>query len=192
MFYRINQILGLMKYSELVHAWFLFILSFCLYYLSLSLSSSLPSFPPYYLSIYFNSLCAPVNWWPLVIRWWGTGRCDVLQSMGLQRVGHYWATEQQQQWQHQKTTNHIELGPTQCPCACMLSFQSSQDSLRSYGPQPSSLLCPWNSLGKNTGVGHALLQGSPTPGIQPPSLLSPVLGGRFFTTHATWEALIKP
>ena len=30
-------------------------------------------------------------------RWWGTGRCGVLQSMGLQRVGHDWATEQQQQ-----------------------------------------------------------------------------------------------
>ena len=25
------------------------------------------------------------------------GRCGVLQSMGLQRVGHDWATEQQQQ-----------------------------------------------------------------------------------------------
>ena len=25
--------------------------------------------------------------------WWWTGRPDVLQSMGLQRVGHYWVTE---------------------------------------------------------------------------------------------------
>ena len=25
--------------------------------------------------------------------WWWTGRPDVLQSMGLQRVGHYWATK---------------------------------------------------------------------------------------------------
>ena len=34
------------------------------------------------------------------------------------------------------------------------------DSLRSCGLQPTRLLCPWNSLGKNTGVGcHALLQG---------------------------------
>ena len=29
-------------------------------------------------------------------RWWGTGRPGVLQSMGSQRVGHEWATEQQQ------------------------------------------------------------------------------------------------
>ena len=30
-------------------------------------------------------------------RWWRTGRPGVLQSMGLPRVGHDWATEQQQQ-----------------------------------------------------------------------------------------------
>ena len=33
------------------------------------------------------------------------------------------------------------------------------DSLRPYRLQPVSLLCPWDSSGKNTGVGcHALLQ----------------------------------
>ena len=49
------------------------------------------------------------------------------------------------------------------------------------------LLCPWDSLGKNTGVGcHALLPG---PGIEPASLASPALAGRFFTTSASWEAL---
>ena len=29
-------------------------------------------------------------------RWWGTGRPGMLQSMGLQRAGHEWVTEQQQ------------------------------------------------------------------------------------------------
>ena len=34
------------------------------------------------------------------------------------------------------------------------------DSLRPSGLQPARLLCPWDSPGKNTGVGcHALLQG---------------------------------
>ena len=34
------------------------------------------------------------------------------------------------------------------------------DSVRPYGQQPARLLCPWNSLGKNTGVGcQFLLQG---------------------------------
>ena len=30
-------------------------------------------------------------------RWWGTGRPGMRQFMGLQRVGHNWAIEQQQQ-----------------------------------------------------------------------------------------------
>ena len=43
------------------------------------------------------------------------------------------------------------------------------DSLRSFGPWPARLLCPWDSPGKNTGVsGHALLQGLfPTQGLNP-------------------------
>ena len=40
------------------------------------------------------------------------------------------------------------------------------NSLQSYGLQPTRLLCPWDSPGKNTGVGsHSLLQGVfPTQG----------------------------
>ena len=51
----------------------------------------------------------------------------------------------------------------------------------------------WDSQGKNTGVGcHALLQGIfPTQGLNPCFLLSPVLAGGFFTTSATWEALLN-
>ena len=43
------------------------------------------------------------------------------------------------------------------------------DSLRPHGLWPARLLCPWDSPGKNTGVGyHALLQGIfPTQGSNP-------------------------
>ena len=34
--------------------------------------------------------------WASAGRWWRTGKPGVLQSMGLQRVRHNWATEQQQ------------------------------------------------------------------------------------------------
>ena len=34
--------------------------------------------------------------WPESRRWWRTGKTSMLQSMGLQRVRHDWATEQQQ------------------------------------------------------------------------------------------------
>ena len=43
-------------------------------------------------------------------------------------------------------------------CACSVAQLS--DSLRSHGPQPIRLLCPWDFPGKSTGVGcHFLLQG---------------------------------
>ena len=38
------------------------------------------------------------EFWASSGRWWGTGKPGVLQSMGSQRVGHDWATEQQQNW----------------------------------------------------------------------------------------------
>ena len=61
--------------------------------------------------------------------WWWTGKPGMLQSMGLQRVGHDWATE----------LNMFDLRP--------------------HGLQPSRLLCPRDFPGKNTGVGcHFFLQ----------------------------------
>ena len=49
------------------------------------------------------------------------------------------------------------------------------------------VFCPWDSPGKNTGVGcHAL----PPPGIKLAFLQSPALAGGFFTTSTTWEALM--
>ena len=45
-------------------------------------------------------MASPMQWtwtWANFGRWWGTERPDVLQFMGVQRVRHNWATEQQQQ-----------------------------------------------------------------------------------------------
>ena len=62
------------------------------------------------------------------------------------------------------------------------------NSLRPYGPESFRLLCPWNSPGKNTGVGYHASPGNlPDPGIEPLSLPSPGLVSGFFTTSATWE-----
>ena len=45
----------------------------------------------------WNGWMASVTWWPWVWAssrsWWWTGKPGVLQSMGLQRVRHDWATE---------------------------------------------------------------------------------------------------
>ena len=49
---------------------------------------------------------------------------------------------------------------------CVMLSSSVSDSSRPYGLQPTRLLCPWDSPGKNTGVScHFLLQGIfPTQG----------------------------
>ena len=44
-------------------------------------------------------MASPTQWtwvWVSSGRWWKTGKPGVLQSMGLQRVRHNWATEQQE------------------------------------------------------------------------------------------------
>ena len=57
--------------------------------------------------------------------------------------------------------------------------------------EPTRLLCPWDSPGKNTRVGcHFPSPGDlPNPGMEPMSLMSPALAGKFFTTSATWDTL---
>ena len=47
-----------------------------------------------------------------------------------------------------------------CGCCCCCSVTSVvSDSVRPHRRQPTRLLCPWDSPGKNTGVGcHFLLQ----------------------------------
>ena len=61
---------------------------------------------------------------------------------------------------------------------CVLSNSVVSDSLQPRGLQPTRLLCPWNSPGKNTGVGsHALFEGIfPTQGSNP---VSHIAGGFF-------------
>ena len=60
------------------------------------------------------------------------------------------------------------------------------DFLWPYGLQTARLLCPWNSPGRNTGVGsHSLLQGIfLTQGLNPDLIHA----GEFFAIWATREA----
>ena len=79
----------------------------------------------------------------------------------------------------QLLTDPVVLGVV-CVCVCMcvcvyVSYSVVSNSLLPHGSmvanpqQPSRLLCPWNSPGKNTGVGcHSLLQRIfPTKGSNP-------------------------
>ena len=76
---------------------------------------------------------------------------------------------------------------TRCSCCCCSLASVISDFLWSRGLQPTRLLCPWDSLGKNTGVGcHAFLQG-----ILPTGDWTKVscIAGRFFYLWVTREAL---
>ena len=66
------------------------------------------------------------------------------------------------------------------------------DSLQPYEPQPTRLLCPWDSPGKNTGVGwYFLLQGIFLIQGSNPHLLGLLQwGGMLLTTSTTEEAPI--
>ena len=80
--------------------------------------------------------------------------------------------------------------PTTLRDALLFSHSVVSDSLWHLWTVAHQALCPWDSPGKNTGVGcHALLRGNlPNPGIKPESLESPALAGGFFTT----ESSVKP
>ena len=67
---------------------------------------------------------------------------------------------------------------TNMTLACVHAVTSVvSNSLQPHGLWPTKLLCPWDSPGKNTGVGcYALLQGIfPTQGIEPESPVVPAL-----------------
>ena len=63
--------------------------------------------------------------------------------------------------------------------ACWVASVVS-NCLQPYGLQPASLLCPWDSPGKNTGMVRILCPPPgdlPSPGIKLKSLMSPALAG---------------
>ena len=71
----------------------------------------------------------------------------------------------------------------------MLSYSVMFNSLRSHGLQPARLLCPWRFSRQEcwNGLLYPPPGDLPDLGIEPMSLASPVLAGRFFTTSATWD-----
>ena len=74
----------------------------------------------------------------------------------------------------------------------VLITQLCLDSLWPRGLEPTRLLCPWDSPGKNTGVGcHFLLQGNLSSRPRNWTQVS-CTAGRFFTVWATWWCLPPP
>ena len=87
--------------------------------------------------------------------------------------------------------NFSSLFSLSCMYACQVAWVV-YDSLWHYSLGPATFLCPWDFPDKNTGMGcHFLLQGIFPAQRRNLHLLLPVLAGGFFTTSATWEALLK-
>ena len=86
-----------------------------------------------------------------------------------------------------RTEDNHKLGFITCSVASVMS-----NSVWPYGLQPAMLLRPWDSPGKNTGVGcHALLQGIfMTQGLNKHLFKSTCIGRRVLYHSATWEGFI--
>ena len=69
------------------------------------------------------------------------------------------------------------------PWYCLQLLHASYvSSVKSNSSEPTRLLCPWDSPGKNTGV-----DAMPSSRDQTHLSLPPVLSAEFFTTSTTWE-----
>ena len=80
------------------------------------------------------------------------------------------------------------LENTKCTCACQVTSVPS-DSSCPYGLQAARSSVHGILQARILLGCHGLLQGIlPTQGLNPPSLMSPALAGKFFPTSATWEA----
>ena len=79
----------------------------------------------------------------------------------------------QSSWEpHLNTWIQLFLKPYPWPFLSCVSHSLVSDSLRTHGLQPTRLLCPWNSPGKNTKVEcHSLLQRIFPPQGSTPGLL---------------------
>ena len=92
-------------------------------------------------------MASPTQWtwvWASSEIWWWTGRSGVLQSMGLQRVRHDWATELNLTW-----SNYSQGIPTTCWFWNQFYIDSTKDSWLNITmlskPKP---LTVWNKLWK--------------------------------------------
>ena len=78
-------------------------------------------------------MASPIQWmwiWIISGSWWWTGRPGVLQSVGLQTVGHDWATELN--WDHLGHLIVFSFNSSKNKWVFCLSVKSSTRTLRIY------------------------------------------------------------
>ena len=127
-----------------------------------------------------------VSWRALVLQWEVLGCHEVIVHFWFNEMWHFSSVSEHCDWVCRRFTQtaclecrHLrsmtsdsdsgafKRGP--CVCVACGSDSVASDSLQPHGLQPTRLLCPWNSPGKNTGVDwHSLPQRNfPTQGSNP-------------------------
>ena len=90
--------------------------------------------------------------------------------------------------------NSLSLHPLHPSLSCVHAYSVASvvpNSLQPHGLQPTRLLRPWGSPGKNTGVGcHFLPQRSSPPRDRAGVSCVSCTGGWAITTNATWGACL--
>ena len=110
-----------------------------------------------------------LEWHTFVYFIWHSERSQLINSKGRFPFPHMWLVfekregEPGMQWAPiTSLSGHSVnfLGPWRSVTQISAGLSVVSGSLRPHGLQPARLLCPWDSPGKNTGVGsHSLLQG---------------------------------
>ena len=95
-------------------------------------------------------MASPTRWtwvWVNSRRWWWTGRPGVLRFMGLQRVGHDWATELN--WTEWLMWCEITLRDVRCEivCVCMCVWMWELDYKESWALKN---WCFWTVVSEKT------------------------------------------
>ena len=96
--------------------------------------------------------------WASSGRWWKTGKPSVLQSMGSQRVGHNWATEQR----HQIRCNFLTAGDLLHLLSVLWTTGDTKGHALEGSPQPepSVLSSGWALCMAAMALGHSVYSNS--------------------------------
>ena len=119
-------------------------------------------------------MVSPTQWtwvWVNSARWWWTGRPGVLRFVGSQRVGHDWVTELN--WLNWSHFSHVQL------------FATPWVVVR-------RLLSPWDSPGKNIGMGPCP-PSRKSSWLRDPTCVScgSCIAGGFFTAEPSRKPKLK-
>ena len=87
---------------------------------------------------WLDGITDSVEWvWANSWRWWRKGKPGMLQSTGSQKVGHDWATEQQQNLQEFRIVRSLLFLHSVCSMSCFYKIHKGKKKKKRSSPHPS-------------------------------------------------------